>query len=134
MADLKLEIVTPTGKVLDTEASTITAPGANGQFGVLPDHRPALVMLGGGAITFEGKSGPGKVFIRGGVAEVRMDGVLVLADEAIRPDAVDRAEAEGVLKATDKAFATHDYLDDERVRRLESDRAYAESILKVAGH
>ena len=135
MATIKLEVVTPTGKVLDVEADTVTAPGALGELGVLPEHRPGLVMLGGGALRYEKNGSEGEpVYIRGGVAEIRPDGVLVLADEARTAANADKARAEKILE---KAIAGQDqseYLDDAQLQSLTNDRAYAEAILKVAGH
>jgi len=135
VATIKLEVVTPTGKVLEADADSVTAPGALGEFGVLPEHRPGLVMLGGGVLHYEkgGKEGT-PVYIRGGVAEVRPDGVLVLADEATRGDAIDRGEAEQLLSKTLAAYDASKGLDDEAQRQLENDRRYAEAMLKTAGH
>ena len=133
MAGIKLEVVTPTGKVLDAQVSAVTAPGSEGDFGVLPEHRPGLVMLGGGALTYEG-SESGQVFIRGGVAEVRPDGLLVLADDATTPDNIDRDAAEKILQAAVEGLDKAEFLDDGRLQRFNSDRAYAEAILKVSGH
>jgi len=135
VATIKLEVVTPTGKVLDVEADTVTAPGVLGEMGVLPEHRPGLVMLGGGALRYEAGGSEGEpVYIRGGVAEVRPDGVLVLADEARIESKADKQRAETILEASIASQRDADYLDDEQVRRIETDRAYAEAILKVAGH
>lgn len=135
MATIKLEVVTPTGKVLDVDADNVTAPGVLGELGVLPEHRPGLIMLGGGALRYEKSGSEGEpVYIRGGVAEIRPDGVLVLADEARTPDKVDKARAEKILDKAIAAQAEADYLDDIRLRAIENDRAYAEAILKVAGH
>ncbi len=131
---MKLEIVTPTGKVLDVEAQSITAPGAGGEFGVLPGHRPALVMLGGGTISYESAEGAGRVHLRGGVAELRADAVLVLADEVTRPEDVDRERAETLLQSALDGVAQAGCLDDDRLLRLGADRAYAEAMLKTAGH
>ena len=130
---MKLEVVTPTGRALDVEVDSVTAPGARGEFGVLPGHRPALMMLGGGAISYAGVT-PGELFISGGVAELRADAVLVLADEVTKPDAVDRVRAESLLQAAVEALAKIEVLEDDQVLRLSADRAYAEAMLKVAGH
>ncbi|MCB9522724.1 MAG: ATP synthase F1 subunit epsilon [Myxococcales bacterium] len=127
---MTLEVVTPTGKVVKVETASVTAPGSLGELGILPDHRPALIQLGGGAIKYDG----GQVFVRGGVAEVRPGGVLVLADRAARPDQVDRAEVEALLKQTLEALQSRDYLNDVRLADLSNDRAFAEAVLHVAGH
>ena len=90
---LKLEIVTPTGKVLDTVVNEVVAPGALGEFAVLPNHRPGIVLLGGGAIRFDG----GVVFVRGGVAEISAERVLVLADEAVKAENAGAVNAAAIL-------------------------------------
>lgn len=135
MATIKLEVVTPTGKVLDVQADSVTAPGAMGELGVLPDHRPGLVMLGGGELRYEKNGSAGEpVFIRGGVAEIRPDGVLILADEARTPAKADKQRAERILQQALEVQEQSDYLDDAELQRVANDRAYAEAMLKVAGH
>ena len=54
MAELRLEIVTPTGRVLDVMAGEVRAPGAAGELGILPQHRPGLIKLSGGAVAWTG--------------------------------------------------------------------------------
>lgn len=130
---MKLEVVTPTGKALAAEVDEVTAPGAQGEFGVLPGHRPSLMMLGGGAITYTGKDS-GELYVSGGVAELRADAVLVLADEVTHPDAVDRGKAEALLQKTIDTIAAAEQIDDDQLLRLNGDRAYAEAMLKTAGH
>ncbi len=125
-SNIKLEVVTPTGAVLDTAAEWVSAPGIEGEFGVLPEHRPALVMLGGGAVRYGGPRGEGTVYIRGGMAEVGPDRVLVLADEAVLPGDDDRKAAEGLLHGVDEALASQQFIDDETFTRLSVDRAFAE--------
>ena len=71
MAAFNLTVVTPTGAVVDSEIDEATLPGAYGEFGVLPSHQPALIMLGGGSLSYNGPAGSGQVLIRGGVAEIR---------------------------------------------------------------
>lgn len=135
MATIKLEVVTPTGKVLDVEADSVTAPGALGELGVLPEHRPGLVMLGGGTLQYTANGGDGDpIYIRGGVAEIRPDGVLVLADEARTSDTIDKARAEKLLADAIEATAQSEFLDDERLQSIANDRAYAEAVLKIAGN
>lgn len=130
MAKIKLEVVTPTGKVVEAETDAVTAPGVVGELGIMPDHRPALIQLGGGAIQYDG----GKVYVRGGVAEVRPDGVLVLADQAVLPENADRTAAETLLKETLEIMNSNDFLDESRLADLDNRRAYAEAVLKSAGH
>ena len=133
MATMKLEVVTPPGRVLDEVVDSVTAPGVLGEFCVLPDHQPALIRLGGGTLKFAGKT-EGIVFIRGGIAEVRPDSVLVLADEARTLEQADRKAAETILESVAETKKQSDFLNDEQVQRLNDERAYAEAMLRSAGH
>ncbi|MEZ4469315.1 MAG: ATP synthase F1 subunit epsilon [bacterium] len=129
MAELRLEIVTPVGRVLDVTAGEVRAPGAAGELGILPQHRPGLIKLGGGAVAWTGTSA-GEVLIRGGIAEIRPDGVLILADEAVRRADADRGAAQALLEKVNAGLASDEFLDEERISALASDRAYAEVVLK----
>ena len=133
MATMKLEVVTPTGRVLSEVVDSVTAPGVLGEFSVLPYHQPALIRLGGGMLQFTGKNG-GAVFIRGGLAEVRADSVLVLADEARTLEQADRKAAEAILESVSEAKKQSEFLTDENAQRLNDERAYAEAMLRSAGH
>ena len=126
--DLKLEIVTPTGKVLDARVSQVVAPGAAGEFAVLPNHRPGIVLLGGGTVRFEGPES-GTVFVRGGVAEIGADRVLILAEEAVRPEQANRADAQHILERLTPDPLAFEFISDERQQQIETERRFAESVL-----
>lgn len=80
MAKIRLEIVTPEASVLNEEVDEFVAPGALGQFGVLPGHTTLLAELEKGPLTYT-KGGQSKtIVITGGFAEVREDHAVVLAD------------------------------------------------------
>jgi F-type H+-transporting ATPase subunit epsilon len=131
---MRLEIVTPNGRVLDAEAKSVTAPGYLGEFGILPGHQAALVMLSGGALRYEDASGEQIVLIRGGIAQISDDSVLVLADETVAVDDIDRTRAEAILDAAVKGINEVEYLDDSELHRLSADRAYGEALIQRAGH
>jgi F-type H+-transporting ATPase subunit epsilon len=134
MASMNLSVVTPTGAVVDTEISEATLPGAAGVFGVYPQHQPSLIMLGGGIMTFVGVEGEGELLIRGGVAEISGDSLLVITDHALEPSDADREEAEGVLQGAIAELEAAEFLDDSTLLRLSTDQRYAETVLKTAGH
>lgn len=129
MAKLRVEIVTPTGSVLDTEASAVRIPGAVGEAGILPDHRPGLIMLSGGAVVLE-DSDAEPIVIQGGVAEVRPDGVLILADNAGPLSKWDRREAEDGLKQLDADLNGYDgMIDDEALLAFDAKQRFFRTIL-----
>ncbi len=126
---LRLEIVTPTGKAFEATVAEVRAPGIAGELGILPDHRPGLIKLGGGAVSWTGAQS-GELLIRGGIAEVRPDGVLILADQAVKRSDADRSAAQALLDKVSEGLATNEFLDDEHIARLLADRTYAEAVLK----
>lgn len=53
MNTLHLSIVTPHGKIFDGEVKSVTLPGKEGEFGVLPGHASEVTTLGYGNIIIE---------------------------------------------------------------------------------
>jgi len=81
MADrLRLRVYTPEQEVLDDVVREVTAPGAYGEIGVLPDHAALVTALEPGVLSYVGDSGPVKLMVAGGFAEVRDNLMTVLVD------------------------------------------------------
>jgi F-type H+-transporting ATPase subunit epsilon len=90
MADkIRLRVVTPSRLMLDEEVDEVTAPGALGEFGVLPNHITFLTLLEPGEMSY--KQGASRYFlaVSGGYAEVLDNTMTVLADSAEYPDEID---------------------------------------------
>lgn len=105
---LRLRIVTPERLLLDEEVEEVVAPGAAGEFGVLPDHIAFLTVLAPGRLVYRSGNQRTVLAIFGGYAEVADNVMTVLADGAeparqIDLEAARRAqeEAENALKAID---------------------------------
>ena len=130
MATITLEIYTPAGRVVEASARELTGPGLDGEFGVLPAHRDALIMLGGGAIRYQGDE-KGVVYVRGGVAQIVGDQVLVLADEARLPSEADESLARSLLDDIQGAYRDAEFLDEGMVGELVHKRRFAEAMLST---
>lgn len=101
MADgLTLEVATPTRLVVAATVDEVVVPGSQGYFGVLPGHAPLLATIGVGELMYREGNAQHYLALTGGFAEVRNDKVIVLAENAERPDEVDRARA---LRAKERA-------------------------------
>jgi len=118
-----LEIVTPQRLLLSEEISEVIAPGSQGYFGVLPGHIPFVSNLTIGELTYRKGVEERHLAIIWGYAEVLPDRVVILAEEAQRPEEIDVARAEA---ARDRALA--------RLRKPEpgTDLPRAEAALKRA--
>lgn len=97
---LHLEVATPARLVVAETVDEVVIPGSQGYFGVLPGHAPLLATLGVGELTYRQGTAQFHLALTGGFAEVRNDKVIVLAENAERPDEIDRDRA---LRAKERA-------------------------------
>jgi len=77
-----LRVYTPERQLVDAEVREVTAPGALGEIGVLPDHAALVTSLEPGVLSYREDSKTVRVTISGGFAEVRDNVMTVLAETA----------------------------------------------------
>jgi F-type H+-transporting ATPase subunit epsilon len=83
MADnFLLEVVTPHRLVLSQEVEEMTAPGVEGEFGVLPGHTPFFTTLKVGELAYRTGKEEGHMAVTWGFVEVLSDRVTILAEAA----------------------------------------------------
>jgi F-type H+-transporting ATPase subunit epsilon len=81
MADkLKFDLVSPEKLVLSADVDGVQVPGAEGDFGVLPNHSPVMAMLRAGTLTVENDGTSQSFELDGGFVDVTPEGVTVLAE------------------------------------------------------
>jgi F-type H+-transporting ATPase subunit epsilon len=101
MAELNLEIVTPSKSAFNGEIKSITVPGSKGRFQVLKNHAPIISTFDIGMIKVELSNGkPNHYSTAGGTIEVLDNKVLVLADSI---ELVEEIDKERALKAKQRA-------------------------------
>ena len=83
MDTLKLSIVAPNGQIFNDDVKTVTLPGKEGEFGVLPGHSSLVSSLTVGVIIIEKADSTEAVAINWGHVKVDETSVDVLADGAI---------------------------------------------------
>ena len=107
MAEIfRLHVVTPQGQILDRLVREVTAPGLEGEFGVLPRHARFMAALGVGELRYVDDAGePGVLAVAGGFAEVTPAGVNILAQTAEQADEIDVARAEAALRRAEQRLA-----------------------------
>jgi F-type H+-transporting ATPase subunit epsilon len=115
---LKLVVVTPEKKVVETDTDQVQLPGQLGYLGILPGHAPLISLLTTGVLSYRTGGAEKSLAISAGFVEVAGDSVSVLADLAeesgeINVDAAekDRSRAEEELKT-----ASRETLDEIRTR------------------
>jgi F-type H+-transporting ATPase subunit epsilon len=114
---LKLEVVTPSRRVLEGRAREVRIPGSLGELGVLPGHTPLLTSLGTGEVTwFDGET-TGRLVVQGGFAEIQPDAVTVLASFAESVDEIDPDAARAALIEAQEKLKTVSAEDFDEVNR-----------------
>ncbi|MDZ4740894.1 MAG: F0F1 ATP synthase subunit epsilon [Alphaproteobacteria bacterium] len=93
MAKLHFDLVSPERLLISAEVDQVDVPGSEGGFGVFANHAPLMTTLKPGVLTIFNQGKPAeKFFVRGGFAEVTLQGLTVLAEEAMP-----MAELDGTL-------------------------------------
>lgn len=122
MDKLRLTIVTPYGQLLSEDVDEVTAPGSEGEFGVLSGHMPFFTTLKIGILTYKIGNEQRYIFINSGYAEVTHDKVVIVADSAERAEDID---VERAIRAKERA--------EERLKKMEQiDVARATAALERA--
>ncbi len=98
---MKIDIVTPLGRIFQGEIKEATFPGIEGEFGVLDGHAPLVTTLNPGVITIKKNDGKEELIaINWGYVEVTPDHVNVLVDGAVPVSGSSESEiAEAIEKA-----------------------------------
>ena len=99
---IALEIITPDGPKLKEAVDELTAPSVEGEFGVLPMHRPMLAALATGIVTFIQGGKSQSVAVGPGFVEVANDKAMLLTDRFIRKDDIDPVRTRLELKEVDE--------------------------------
>ena len=91
---IHLQIFTPGQKVLDAEVDRVEIPALDGEIGVLPGHTELVSLLKpAGLLTYHSGDSKEVVAISDGFFEVAPDRVVIMADDAARPEDIDLAKA-----------------------------------------
>jgi F-type H+-transporting ATPase subunit epsilon len=115
---LQLEVVTPDKQVVSQAVDYVSAPGVEGEFGVLPNHVNLLSALAIGSLRFNADGKSRHVFISGGFADVSGNKVTVLAEAAELAEDIDLTRAQAAKERAEKRLA-------EKTEQVDATRAEA---------
>ena len=123
---MMVEVVTPTGVAVESDADEVTVPGARGEFGVLPGHTPFVSALKPGVLSYRVKTKRSVLAVGPGFAEVSgKDRVVVLTQQATPVEQIDVAAAQRELDEADRLLKEGTGTRAE----LEARRAWAQAKL-----
>jgi F-type H+-transporting ATPase subunit epsilon len=102
---LAVRLVTPDRILLDATAEAVELPAMSGYLEALYGAAPLLAELGAGEVRLHGgSSGDQKFFVAWGFVEVLPERVTILAETALHPNEIDRAEAQQELQEGEKLW------------------------------
>lgn len=95
MATLTVEVITGERSLFsESGVEMVSAPGAEGTLGILPNHAALISLLDAGELIIKKGNQEDRMVVFGGFIEVLNNKVLVLADSAERIDEIDVDRAE----------------------------------------
>jgi F-type H+-transporting ATPase subunit epsilon len=128
-----VEVLTPEGKVFDDEVEMVSTRTTVGSIGVLANHAPLMAILEPTELRLYKSDSDVVRFAQGeGYLQVVDNSALVLVEEAIAPDDIDRSAFESRLKEARDAVERAEEDSEERSRARREVKRY-EAFLEVAG-
>ena len=130
MAQIQLEVVTPSGAVVSEEVDIVTAPGVGGEFGVLANHAPFLSTIKTGTLSYKKDRVSKFLMVTGGFTEVSNNKVTFLVESAefgsdIDVDRAMRAKQRAEKRLTQAQQAT------EKINRVRAEAALQRSLARI---
>lgn len=84
MHTLELEVLTPSGLIFSGPVKSVTVPGEEGEFGVLPEHVALTTLLQAGVIDVIKENGKKEsIVVNWGVVQIANNAVTILVDGAV---------------------------------------------------
>jgi F-type H+-transporting ATPase subunit epsilon len=113
----QVEVLTPEGKVFEDEVEMVSTRTTTGSIGVLANHAPLMAILEPTELRLYRSESDIVRFAQGeGYLQVVENEVLVLVEEAIAPDDVDKSNFESRLKEAERAVESAEDDSEEKAR------------------
>jgi F-type H+-transporting ATPase subunit epsilon len=128
----RVEVLTPEGQVFDDEVEMVSTRTEVGSIGVLANHQPLLGMLVPTELRLYRSDSDVERLAQGeGYIQVSGSEVLVLVEEAVRPNDLDAGDLrERARRAEESGREAED--GSEEQRRCQRDQRRAEAFLQIA--
>jgi F-type H+-transporting ATPase subunit epsilon len=112
-----VEVLTPEGKVFEDEVEMVSTRTVTGSIGVLANHAPLMAILEPTELRLYKSESDVVRFAQGeGYLQVVENSALVLVEEAIAPDDIDRSSFESKLKEAQSNVENAEEGTEERSR------------------
>ena len=128
----QVEVLTPEGKVFDDEVEMVSTRTTIGSIGVLANHQPLLGLLDPTELRLYRSESEIERYAQGeGYIQVAENHVLVLVEEALRPEDLDVADLRDRLSRAERDMEGAEE-GSEELRRAQRDRRRWDAFLRIA--
>jgi F-type H+-transporting ATPase subunit epsilon len=128
-----VEVLTPEGQVFSDEVEMISTRTATGSIGILANHAPLMAILDPTELRLYKSDSDVVKFAQGeGYLQVVENSALVLVEEAVEPDNLDRSDIESRLEEAQRGMEEAEEGSEERARCERNVQRY-KAFLDVAG-
>jgi F-type H+-transporting ATPase subunit epsilon len=128
-----VEVLTPEGQVFSDEIEMISTRTATGSIGILANHAPLMAILDPTELRLYKSDSDVVKFAQGeGYLQVVENSALVLVEEAVSPDDLDRSDIESRLEEARSGMEDAEEGSEERARCERNVQRY-KAFLEVAG-
>jgi len=129
----KAEVLTPEGQVFDDEVEMVSTRTGVGSIGILANHAPLMAILEPTELRLYKSESDVVRFAQGeGYLQVVDNSALVLVEEAMDPDSLDRSDLETRLREARESLDQSEEGSQERVHAERNVRRW-EAFLEIAG-
>ncbi len=130
MAQIQLEVVTPSGAVVSEEVDIVTAPGVGGEFGVLANHAPFLSTIKTGTLSYKKDRVSKFLMVTGGFTEVSNNKVTFLVESAEFGSDIDVDRAMRSKERAEKRL-TQAQQAAEKINRVRAEAALQRAMARI---
>ena len=118
---IKYELVCPESKVESGEADSVLVPGYEGDFTVLANHAAYLSTLRPGMLKIFSSGNEIEYFVDSGFAEVSDQGLVVLAEKAIKKSDLDKGTINIMISELEEKMEKNEGNDKDKILKQLSD-------------
>jgi F-type H+-transporting ATPase subunit epsilon len=128
-----VEVLTPEGQVFSDEVEMVSTRTSTGSIGILANHAPLMAILDPTELRLYKSDSDVVKFAQGeGYLQVVDNSALVLVEEAVDPDNLDRSDLESRLEEARRGVEEAEEGSEERARFERNVQRY-KAFLDVAG-
>lgn len=124
---IELEVVTPQRSLLKTLCDSVTLPGSEGEFQVLPGHAPLLAGIRPGTLSY----GDQKLMVAAGYAEVDQNHITVMCEGAAWPNEIDLASERSLLEQLESQLLQTAAEDEKTLKSIEAQIESATARMRI---